>query len=137
LAEEQGHLGRLRRWLTWLVRVRIADLVLGIVLAGEACSRHGHFGLAAAASALVFVGLTIAIALVEYRNKRHDARVAIAKTGWRACRGAPSRVRRTGSASPIQHIRTRRTWTFSGQLRSFLICAWPGRGADRPCWRAG
>jgi hypothetical protein len=89
LAEEQRHLARLQRWLSWLVRVRIANLVAGLVLAGEACSRHGRFGLAAAASALVFVGLTIAIALVEHRNKQHEARVRYGEDGLARVQGKP------------------------------------------------
>lgn len=89
LAEEQGHLRRLRRWLTWLVRVRIADLVVGVVLAGEACSRRGPFGLAAAASALAFVGLSIAIAVVEHRNQRHEARSCYCEEGQARIQGRP------------------------------------------------
>jgi len=89
LAEEQRHLGRLRRWLTWLVRVRIANLVLGIVLAGEACSHHGHFGLAAAGSAVAFVVLTIAIAVVEHGSKRHEARVRYGEYGMARVQGHP------------------------------------------------
>jgi MutS domain V len=105
LAEEQGHLARLRRWLTWLVRVRIVDLVLGIVLAGEACSRHGHFGLAAAASALVFVALTIAIAVVEHGSKQHEARVrycedGLARVQGRPIKGAPDGQRFADPAHP-------------------------------------
>ncbi len=103
LAEEQGHLGHLRRWLTWLVRVRITDLVAGIVLAGEACSRHGRFGPAAMAAAFVFVALTIAIALVEHRSKRHEARVrycedGLARVQGRAVKGAPDGQRFTDAA---------------------------------------
>ena len=105
LAEEQSHLGRLRRWLTWLVRVRIANLVLGIVLAGEACSRRGHFGPAAAASALVFVGLTVAIAVLEHLSKRHEARVrycedGLARVQGRPIKGAPDGQRFADPAHP-------------------------------------
>jgi hypothetical protein len=89
LGEEQGHLRRLQRWLTWLVRVRIADLVLGVVLAGEACSHHGHFGLAAAVSALVFVALTIAIAVIEHQSKQHEARVRYCEDGLARMQGHP------------------------------------------------
>jgi len=105
LAEEQGYLGRLRRWLTWLVRVRIADLVLGIVLTGEACSHRGRFGLPAVASALVFVALTIAIAVVEHRSKRHEARVrycedGLARVHGRPIKGAPDGQRFADPAHP-------------------------------------
>jgi hypothetical protein len=105
LADEQGHLGRLRRGLTWLVRVRIANLVAGVVLAGEACSRHGHFGLAAVVSAIVFVALTIAIALVEHRSKRHEARVrycedGLARVQGQAVKGAPDGQRFLDAAHP-------------------------------------
>ena len=150
LAEEQEHLGRLRRWLTWLVRVRIADLVLGIVLVGEACSRHGHFGLAAAASALVFVGLTIAIALVEYRNKRHDARVGycedgLARVQGRPVKGAPDGQRFAdpahpyaadldifGPASIFSHLCMARTGSGQTMLASWLTQAAPvGKIAER------
>src|ERR1017187_10648637 len=144
LADEQGHLAGLRRWLTWLVRVRIANLVLGIVLAGEACSRRGHFGLAAAASALVFVGLTIAIALVEHRSKRHEARVrycedGLARVQGRPIKGAPDGQRFVdpahpyaadldifGPASIFSHVCMARTG--SGQRP-----AWAARVPARPC----
>ena len=91
LTEEKAHLARLRRWLTWLVRVRIANLVVGVVLAGEACSQHGRFGLAAATSGVVFVALTVAIALVEYRSKRHEARVRYGEDGLARVQGKPSK----------------------------------------------
>ena len=42
LDEEKSQRAREQRWLAWLVRVRIADLVLTVVLAGQACS-HGAF----------------------------------------------------------------------------------------------
>ena len=89
LAEERGHLARLRSWLSWLVRVRIADFVLGIVLAGEACSHRGHFGLAATASALAFVGFSIAIAVVEHRVKRHESLVRYCEEGLARVHGHP------------------------------------------------
>ena len=89
LASEQEHLAGLRRWLTWLVRIRIANLIVGVVLAGEACSRHGHFGVAAAGSALVFVGLTIAIAVVEFLSKGHEARVKYCQDGLARVEGLP------------------------------------------------
>ena len=141
LTEEQGHLGRLRRWLTWLVRVRIANLVLGIVLAGEACSHHGHWGLAAAASAVVFVALTIAIALVEYGSKRHEARVrycedGIARVQGRPIKGAPDGQRFAdpahpyaadldvfGPASIFSHLCMARTGTGQARLARWLTQA--------------
>ena len=89
LASEQEHLARLRRWLTWFVRVRIANLIVGVVLAGEACSRHGHFGMAAAVSAVGFVGLTVAIAVVEFLSKRHEARVRYCQDGVARVQGLP------------------------------------------------
>ncbi len=150
LAEEQGHLADLRRWLTWLVRVRIANLVLGIVLAGEACSRRGHFGLAAAASALVFVGLTIAIALVEHRSKRHEARVrycedGLARVQGRPIKGAPDGQRFAdpahpysadldifGPASIFSHLCMARTGSGQAMLARWLTQAAPiGEIADR------
>jgi|ERR1039457_508320 hypothetical protein len=150
LADEQGHLAGLRRWLTWLVRVRIANLVLGIVLAGEACSRRGHFGLAAAASALVFVGLTIAIALVEHRSKRHEARVrycedGLARVQGRPIKGAPDGQRFVdpahpyaadldifGPASIFSHVCMARTGSGQAMLARWLTQAAPiGEIADR------
>ena len=143
LAEEQGHLARLRRWLTWLVRIRIADLVLSIVLAGEACSRRGHFGLAAAASALGFVGLTIAIALVEHRSKRHEARArycedGLARVHGRPVEGAPDGQRFAdpahpytadldifGPASIFSHLCMARTGSGQTALARFLTQAAP------------
>jgi hypothetical protein len=143
LAEEQGHLVRLRRWLTWLVRVRIANLVLGIVLAGEACSRHGRFGLAAVASAVVFVGLTIAIALVEHRSKRREARVrygedGLARVQGKPIKGAPDGQRFAdpahpyaadldifGPASIFSHLCMARTGTGQARLALWLTQAAP------------
>jgi hypothetical protein len=143
LAEEQGHLVRLRRWLTWLVRVRIANLVLGIVLAGEACSRHGRFGLAAVASAVVFVGLTIAIALVEHRSKRREARVrycedGLARVQGKPIKGAPDGQRFAdpahpyaadldifGPASIFSHLCMARTGTGQARLARWLTQAAP------------
>ncbi len=141
LAAEQGHLGRLRRWLTWLVRVRIADLVAGIVLAGEACSRHGYFGQAAIVSAVVFVALTIAIALVEHRSKRHEARVrycedGLARVQGRAVKGAPDGQRFVDPAHPytgdldifgpssiFSHLCMARTGSGQAKLAHWLIQA--------------
>ena len=105
LTEEKAHLARLRRWLTWLVRVRIANLVVGVVLVGEACSRHGRFGLAAAASAMVFVALTVAIALVEHGSKRHEARVrygedGLARVQGKTIKGVPDGQRFADPAHP-------------------------------------
>jgi hypothetical protein len=105
LLEEQGHLGRLRRGLSWLVRVRIASLVVGVVLAGEACSQHGRFGMAAVVSALVFVVLTIAIAIVEQRSKQHEARAryyedGLARVQGRPIKGAPDGQRFADPAHP-------------------------------------
>ena len=105
LAEEQGHLARLRRWLTWLVRGRIAVLVAGVVLAGEACSRHRHFGLAAVVSAGVFVALTIVIALVEHRSKQREAHVrycedGLARMQGRTIKDAPDGQRFADPAHP-------------------------------------
>ena len=150
LAEEQGHLAGLRRWLTWLVRVRIANLVVGVVLAGEACSRRGHFGLAAAASALVFVGLTIAIALVEHRSKRHEARVrycedGLARVQAHPIKGAPDGQRFAdtvhpyaadldifGPASIFSHLCMARTGSGQTTLARWLTQAAPiGEIADR------
>ena len=81
LDDERAQRARKQRWLTWLVRVRIADLVLAVVLAGQACSHGGHFGLPAGTSVLVFVALTVAIAVVEQRSKRAEARVRYYEDG--------------------------------------------------------
>jgi hypothetical protein len=105
LVEERGHLARLRRWLRLLIWLRIADLVLCVVLAGEACSHGGHLGLAAAASALAFVGLSIAIAVAEQRGKRHEAVVRYCEEGQarvqgRRIQGAPDGQRFADAAHP-------------------------------------
>jgi hypothetical protein len=89
LAKERGHLTRLRRGLSWLVGVRIADLVLCVVLAGEACSHRGHLGLLAVGSGLAFVGFSIAIAVVEYRVKRHESLVRYCEEGLARLQGRP------------------------------------------------
>jgi hypothetical protein len=89
LDEEKSHRAREQRWLTWLVRVRIADLVLAVVLAGQACSHGGHFGLPAGVSALVFVALTVVIAVVEQRSKRTEARVRYYEDGVSRVHGVP------------------------------------------------
>jgi len=152
LAEEQRHLARLRRRLTWLVRVRIANLVLGIVLAGEACSRHGRFGLAAVVSAVVFVALTIAIALGEHRSKRHEARVRYAEDGLarvqgHPIKGAPDGQRFAdpahpyaadldifGPASIFSHVCMARTGTGQARLAGWLTqAAAVGEIAERQC----
>jgi hypothetical protein len=150
LAEEQRHLARLRRWLSWLVRMRIANLVVGLVLAGEACSGHGRFGLAAAVSALVFVGLTIAIALVEHRNKQHEARVrygedGLARVQGKPIKGAPDGQRFAdpvhpyaadldifGPASIFSHLCMARTGSGQARLARWLTQAAPvGEIAER------
>jgi hypothetical protein len=143
LAEEQGHLARLRRWLTWLVRGRIAVLVAGVVLAGEACSRHGHFGLAAAASAVVFVALTVAIALLEHRSKQHEAQIRYGEDGLARVQGhtikdAPDGQRFAdpahpyatdldifGPASIFSHLCMARTGTGQAMVARFLTQAAP------------
>jgi hypothetical protein len=143
LAEEQTHLGRLQRWLIWLVRVRIANLVVGVVLAGEACSRRGHFGLAAAASAVAFVALTIAIALVEHGSKQHKARVRYCEDGLlrvqgHPIKGAPDGQRFAdpvhpysgdldifGPASIFSHLCMARTGTGQTMLARWLTQATP------------
>jgi len=143
LAEEQGHLARLRRRLTWLVRVRIANLVVGFVLAGEACSRHGHWGLAATVGALVFVALTIAIAVVEHQSKQHEARVrycddGLARVQGRPIKGAPDGQNFAdpvhpyaadldifGPASLFAHLCMARTGTGQARLARWLTQAAP------------
>jgi hypothetical protein len=89
LEQERVERTREQRWLTWLVRVRIADLVLAVVLAGQACSRGGHFGFPTGVSVLVFVALTIVIAMVEERSKRLDARVRYYEDGVSRVQGIP------------------------------------------------
>ena len=143
LAEEQTHLARLRRWLTWLVRGRIAVLVAGVLLAGEACSRHGHLGLAAAASAVVFAALTVAIALLENRSKQHEARVrygedGLARVQGRTIKDAPDGQRFAdpahpyatdldifGPASIFSHLCMARTGTGQAMVARWLTQAAP------------
>jgi hypothetical protein len=143
LAEEAGHLRRLRRWLTWLVRGRIAVLVAGITLAGEACSRHGHWGLAAAVSSVVFVALTVAIAAVEQRSKQREARVryyedGLARVQGRAIKDAPDGQRFADPAHPyaadldifgpssiFSHLCMARTGTGQAMLARWLTQAAP------------
>jgi hypothetical protein len=143
LAEEAGHLRRLRRWLTWLVRGRIAVLVAGITLAGEACSRHGHWGLAAAVSSVVFVALTVAIAVVEQRSKQREARVryyedGLARVQGRTIKDAPDGQRFADPAHPyaadldifgpssiFSHLCMARTGTGQAMLARWLTQAAP------------
>ena len=143
LAEEAGHLRRLRRWLTWLVRGRIAVLVAGITLAGEACSRHGHWGLAAAVSSVVFVALTVAIAVVEQRSKQREARVryyedGLARVQGRTIKDAPDGQRFAdpthpyaadldifGPSSIFSHLCMARTGTGQAMLARWLTQAAP------------
>jgi hypothetical protein len=150
LDEEAGHLRRLRRSLTWLVRARIAVLVAGIALAGEACSRHGHWGLAAAASTVVFVALTVAIALVEHRSKQREACVryyedGLARVQGRTIKDAPDGQRFADPAHPyaadldifgpssiFSHLCMARTGTGQAMLARWLTQAAPiGEIAER------
>jgi hypothetical protein len=141
LAEEQTHLGRLQHWLTWLVRARIADLVLAIVFAGQACSHHAHFGLPAAASTLLFVGLSVAIAVIEARSKRYEACVryyedGVARIEGHAAKGASDGQRFAdpahpyavdldifGPASIFAHLCMARTASGQARLASWLTQA--------------
>jgi hypothetical protein len=141
LAEEQARLDRLQRWLRWLVRVRIADLVLAVVLAGQACSHHEHFGLPAVASALLFVALSVAIAAVEQRSKRYEACVryyedGVSRIGGHAVKGAPDGQQFAdpahpyavdldifGPASIFAHLCMARTASGQARLASWLTQA--------------
>lgn len=81
LKEEQAHRSREQRWLSWMVRLRIADLVGAVVFTGQSCAHRDRFTPATIVSWGLFVVLTIAIALIERRVKRTQARARYYEDG--------------------------------------------------------
>ncbi len=94
LGEQQAHLARLRRWTNVLVALRLAALLLLTVLWYEACTTRTRSGIGPIAAGLLFIGLTIGIALLESRARRHQALVryyheGLARLEDRQVEGAP------------------------------------------------
>ena len=59
LADAQGQLASLRRWLRLVVWIRIASLVLFVGLAGQACSQHNPAWGGPVLTVLLFVALSV------------------------------------------------------------------------------
>jgi hypothetical protein len=143
LAEEQTHLASLRRRLSLLVGLRIANLVLLIALTYQACSQRDHHWLWPGVSAALFVGFTIAISWVEGRVKRHTSIVRYFEDGQarvegRRIEGAPDGQRFAdpvhpyaadldifGPASIFAHLCLARTGTGQATLARWLTAAAP------------
>jgi hypothetical protein len=81
LAEANTKLISLRRWLRLVVWARIGSLLLFVVLAGQTCSQHTHAWAAPVAAAVLFVALSVAIALVESSVTRRESEVAYHQAG--------------------------------------------------------
>jgi hypothetical protein len=143
LAEEQTHLAALRRRLSLLVGLRIANLVLFIALTYQTCSQHDHNWLWPGVSAALFLGFTIAISWVEARVKRHTSIVRYFEDGQarvegRRIEGAPDGQRFAdpmhpyaadldifGPASIFAHLCLARTGTGQATLARWLTAAAP------------
>jgi hypothetical protein len=105
LAEANVRLASLRRRLRVVVWLRIASLVLFIALASQTCSRREHGWSAPMGVALVFVALSVLIALVERRTRRHESKVGYYQAGLgrlegRKTEGAPEGARFADPAHP-------------------------------------
>ena len=85
--EEQSHLLGLRRYHRGVVWSRIVVLVLFVVFAGQSCSRHDDRWTAAWVMGVAFIGLTVAIALLERRMARREARMQYVQAGLRRLDG--------------------------------------------------
>jgi hypothetical protein len=81
LTVQQGLLGRIRRWISYLVGVRLLGFVGALALTYEACSHHGVSWLWPALSGLLFLSLTVAIVLVENLAARHEGLVRYFEEG--------------------------------------------------------
>jgi hypothetical protein len=105
LAEANARLASLRRWLRGVVWLRIASLVLFVALAGQTCSQQTHAWGAPVAMALVFVALSVLIAILEGRTGRHESEVGyyqggLARLDGRKVEGAPEGSRFAEAAHP-------------------------------------
>jgi hypothetical protein len=105
LAEANARLASLRRWLRGVVWLRIASLVLFVALAGQTCSQRTHAWGGPVALALVFVGLSVLIAMLEGRAGRHESEVGYYQAGMArldGCKaeGAPEGARFADAAHP-------------------------------------
>ncbi len=105
LAAANARLASLRRWLRTVVWLRIASQVLFIVLASQTCShREQGWGIPIAVAS-VFVALSVLIALVERRTRRHESEVGYYQAGLgrlegRKTEGAPEGARFADPAHP-------------------------------------
>jgi hypothetical protein len=84
LGEANARLASLRRWLRGVVWLRIASLVLFIALASQTCSHREHGWGTPTVAAVAFVALSVLIALLERRMRRHESEVGYYQAGlWR------------------------------------------------------
>jgi hypothetical protein len=105
LAEVDARLAGLRRWLRGVVWLRIASFVLFIALAGQACSQGNHAWGPPAMAGAVFVALSVVIALLEARVRRHESeagyyRAGLARLEGRKADGAPEGTRFADPSHP-------------------------------------
>ena len=105
LADAQGQLASLRRWLRLVVWIRIASLVLFVGLAGQACSQHNPAWGGPVLTVLLFVALSVLIALIERRANRHESEVGyyqagLARLEGRKAEAAPEGARFVDPAHP-------------------------------------
>lgn len=105
LAEANARLASLRRWLRGVVWLRIASLVLFIALASQTCSHREHGWGVPTVVAAVFIALSVVIALLERRTRRHESEVGYYQAGLdrlegRKTEGAPEGARFADPAHP-------------------------------------
>jgi hypothetical protein len=81
LTEARAGLTSLGRWLRVVVWIRIADVVLFLALAGQACSQGNHAWGGPLATAGLFVVLSVIIALLERRSRQHESEVGYYQAG--------------------------------------------------------
>jgi len=143
LAQADARLVSLRRWLRVVVWLRIASLVLFVALAGQTCSQRSHAWGTPTALAIVFVVLSVSIAILEKRTGRYESEVGyynagLARLEGRKAEAAPEGTRFAdpahpyavdldvfGPASLFSMLCAARTGTGQASLASWLTHAAP------------
>ena len=97
LAAAEARLSSLRVWLRVVVWIRIADFVIFLVLAGQACSQHNRAWGGPMAAAALFGALSALIALFERRIGRHESEVGYYQAGLARLEGGKTEGAPEGS----------------------------------------
>jgi hypothetical protein len=103
LDEQQLRLTRLRRWTNLLVVLRLADLLLLLVLGYQVCTTQAGWGAGPGATVAIFIALSVGIAILENRTRRHEAAVRYFHDGLARLEGRPVEGAPEGNAFADVH----------------------------------